>query len=81
MFETFGTTSEACFHPIITPFYITDRRSLMLAHSLQLTITVPSRVMYWTVLKCEIVLFTSYVCNTGWFQKSCYPRVCNKNLL
>jgi len=29
----------------------------MLAHSLQMIITVPSRVMYWTVLKCEIFFF------------------------
>jgi len=77
MFETFGTTSEAYCHRVITPFYVTDRRSLMSAHSLQLMITVPSRVMYWTVLKCEIFLLTSHVCNTGWFQESWYPRVCN----
>jgi len=56
MFEAFGTTSEVYCRRIITPFYVTDRRSLMLVHSLQVMFTVPSGVMYWTVLKCEIVL-------------------------
>jgi len=54
MFEALGTTSEAYCHRVITPFYVTDRRSLMSAHSLRVMITVPSRVMYWRVLKCEI---------------------------
>lgn len=65
MLEAFGMVLGEYCHRIVTLFYVRVRGIVILAHSLQLMITVPPRVVYWTVLKCETFLFTPYVCNTG----------------